>query len=142
MTFNLTGNEDTRSYTYMVKIDHNCSFSKKIIVNTNPNCENFKYDQYEEIFTFPDYYFIVGKHIDKIKNTDSKITEEFVKKYICGLENYNYCIRWNPKKERIILVNPCDNLKLYSEQLYNNYIKYYDRIINEKVNCFYYFLHP
>ena len=137
MSFHLTGNEYDRSYTYTVKIDEICSFSKIITVNTDPDYDNFKYDIYEERFNFPNYYFIVGKHIDKIQKTDKEITEEFVKNYICRIKNPNYCIRWIPKKELIVPIKPYINLKLYSEQLYEKYLEYYDRIINEKPGCFF-----
>ena len=140
MSFHLTGNEYDRSYTYTIKIDETCSFSKIITVNTDPDYDNYKYDIYEERFNFPTYYFIVGKHIDKIQKEDKEITEEFVKNYTYRLENEDYCIRWIYKKEILIPVNPYINLKLYSEQLYDKYCKYYERIVNEKLSCFYYFL--
>jgi hypothetical protein len=124
----LTGNEDDCSYTYIIK-NTSYQFHKTITFNYDKN-----YDIYEESFVFDTYHFIVGKKIPKVSNMatkDKDITMDFVKIFICDIQEEDYCQRWKLSRETDITFIPSsDMLKTHSHQLYDKYIKYYPKLIN------------
>jgi hypothetical protein len=107
------------SFNYQYELHH------KIFVKSIIKTEEIYY--YRETFCFTTYHFYVEVELGEIND---EITKDFVKHYketIDYLEN-TCCLQYIDNNKSFTLISPNDDLKELSQQLYELYIKYYDKI--------------
>ena len=127
--FSLTGDEDQHSYhaTY----DH--FFRKTITINCTE-----EYDVYEESFIFGDYTFTVGKKVNKIVVPEN--WKDFMKDYKESIENNDWVILWIHDKDNLNIKDIEDDKRKYSYKLFEEYYKYYKKMVDVPKHSTYIFL--
>jgi len=131
----ITGNEEDASFHLVIKSDA-CSFYKTITIN-----HELDYDIYSETCYFPTYSFRVSQRINKIKISTKDISLKFIDQFQCTFDGNNNDIRvWNTLKNGLVIYNPTllikpnEQLHLFSTQLYDKYVEYYNSCNFNSIN--------